>query len=129
MFNNWYSPCNTQNMELYIWLKLHVWFAGLGSKLLYFALKFMLHAYILKTKLWVKFFVAKMKVSQVKISSCLQFPNYFFLSTQFHRVPNVLLKNIKTKLLLWELTTSISKGKWLKGMSESVIVHWSLTLY
>lgn len=54
-----------------------MWFAGLGSKLLYFALKFMLHAYILKTKLWVKFFVPKMKVSQVKISSCLQFPNYF----------------------------------------------------
>lgn len=67
-------------MELYTWLKLHVWFAELGSKLLYSVLKFMLHACGFKTKLWVKFFVAKMKVSQVKIFSCLPSPNcYFFI--------------------------------------------------
>lgn len=66
-------------MELYIRLKLHVWFAGLGPKLLYSVLKFVLRACGFKTISWVKFFVANMKVSQAKIFPCLQFPNYFII--------------------------------------------------
>lgn len=51
----------------------------------------------------------------------------FYYLYNIHRVPNVLLKNIKTKLLHRELTTSASKGKWNKGTQNRATKHASST--
>lgn len=68
------------------------------------------------------------KYHRKKIFSCIQWPNYFiiFYLYNIHRQPNLLLKNIKTKLHR-KVTPWVSKGKRKKGMQDKVIDHWSLT--